>query len=161
MRKLVAYYSFTGNTRFIARSIADVIQADVLEVKPQKDIAPNRFAKLQGLKLVLKGESPSLADLAVDPAGYDVIFIGTPVWSYTVSPAIKAFLEKVNLQGKKVALFCCYGGYKGNTFKRMHELLPECEVIGEKEFRDPITGEGAKADEARRWALSVTKRFFV
>ncbi|MBI6872212.1 flavodoxin family protein [Clostridium aciditolerans] len=34
MKKLVVFYSFEGNTRYIAQSIAKAINADLLELKP-------------------------------------------------------------------------------------------------------------------------------
>jgi len=37
-KMLIVFYSLTGNTRFIAEAIAETINADVLELKPIKEL---------------------------------------------------------------------------------------------------------------------------
>lgn len=158
MRRLVVFYSLTGNTKFIAGQIADVAGADLLEIAPKKDVTLNRMVKLQGLKKVLQKESPELGSFPVNPADYDLIFLGMPIWSYTYPPAIRSFLENVKLEGKKLALFCCYGGYFGKTFERIRDILADNNVIAEKAFLDPIVGNDRKAGEAREWAVSILEK---
>lgn len=158
MRKLVVFYSLSSNTRFIAENIAASIDADLLELKPKEDLSSKRFVMLRGVKQVMMKETPELERFPLDPSDYDVIFIGTPVWSYTQAPAVRSFIEKVDLKGKKLALFCCYGGNKGKTFERMREKLPGLEILGEIGFHDPVAGDGKKAVEAGKWALSIIER---
>ena len=45
MKKLVIFYSFEGNTKYIAENIAEAVDADILELKPVKDIKSNGFMK--------------------------------------------------------------------------------------------------------------------
>jgi len=59
MRSSVVYYSFGGNTRFIAESIAEAVGADLLEIKPKKELSSKGFMKyLWGGRQVVMGEKP-------------------------------------------------------------------------------------------------------
>lgn len=156
MKKLVVYYSLEGNTRYIAENIASEIGADVLELKPVADIKNSRFTKyLWGGRQVVMGKKPELEKLSLDPLDYDAIFIGTPVWAFSFSPAINTFLSGFEIRGKKIALFCCNGGSKGKTFANLQERLKDNILIGEIEFMEPIKGEAAKATQAREWARKI------
>jgi len=42
---LVVYYSFEGSTRLMAETIAHELKADVLELKPVKDLQSKGFMK--------------------------------------------------------------------------------------------------------------------
>ena len=45
MKKLVVFYSYEGNTKFIAKTIAESINEDILELKPVKDMDSKGFMK--------------------------------------------------------------------------------------------------------------------
>ena len=78
----------------------------------------------------------------------DIVFIGTPVWAFTCSPAVRTFLSEMSLQGKKLAFFCASGGSKGKTFQHMRELAgPSNEVLGEIEVVEPLKREAQQCAE--------------
>ena len=45
LRSIVIFYSYEGNTRFIANTISKEIYADILELKPKKDMNSKGFMK--------------------------------------------------------------------------------------------------------------------
>lgn len=156
---LVIYYSYEGNTRFIADTIAKSIGADLLELKPKKGIQSRGFMKyVWGGKQAVFGEKPELETLNKNPSEYDVIFIGTPVWAFTYAPAFRTFFDTVKLTDKKIALFCCNGGNKGKTFLKMREELKNNQITSEKEFTEPILNQPDKANAAKDWAKDVINR---
>jgi flavodoxin len=156
MKNLVVYYSLEGNTKFIAENIASEIGADLLELKPLSEIKSSGFSKyIWGGRQVVMGSKPKLRDISLDPEGYDTIFIGTPVWAFSFSPAINTFLSRHRIEGKKVALFCCNGGSIGKTFTNMRDRLQGNEILGEIEFAEPIKGVEEKATLAREWAKEM------
>ncbi len=139
MKTLIVFYSFEGNTRHIAELIAQKMNGDLEELKTPDQPASHGFSKFfWGGKQVLMNEQPRLERFTADPEEYDLIVIGTPVWAWTVTPAVKAYLQQVRIQGKKVAVFCCHGGGKGNTLEFMKEQLSGNELVGEIDFKEPL-----------------------
>jgi flavodoxin len=161
MQILVVYFSLNGNTRLMAEQIAAATGAERLELKPVNPVPDRGFRKyIQGGRQVLTGAEPELEPLGVDPAAYDVLFIGTPVWAGTLAPALRTFLRDVTLTGKTIALFCCHGGGgPARTFKRMRAALAGNRVVAETAFRDPRTHATAnQTAEAERWARAVLEK---
>ena len=46
MKKLIIFYSFEGNTKLIAENIAKAIDADILELKPEKEVKTKSFMRV-------------------------------------------------------------------------------------------------------------------
>ncbi len=157
MKALVVYYSFESNTRLIAHAIAEATGADLLELKPKKEIGTHGFMKYVwgGRQVVLK-RKPALLPLEKHPQDYDLLFIGTPVWAYSYSPPIRTFFSTANLSGKKIALFCCHGGDKRRTLEKMRESLSGNDIVGEIDFVEPLSRDtDASVRRARDWARNI------
>ncbi len=141
----------------IAENIAEAIDADILELKPQKDILSRGFMKYfwGGRAAALKA-SPELLSLDKNPQDYDLLFIGTPVWAWTYAPALNSFFRQYSFTGKKVALFCCHGGLKGKIFAKMKYALLNNEILGEIDFRDPLKNNpDLSAQKVKDWAKKI------
>jgi flavodoxin len=154
MKALVIYYSFEGNTRFLAEQMAETTGGELLELKPLEEMKSKGFMKfIWGGKQVMSRKCPDLRPFEKNPADYDLIFIGTPVWAFTYAPALRTFFSRTELSGKKVALFCSCGGGAGKTLPRMREALAGNEILGEICFVEPLrSGTEAKGQQAREWA---------
>ena len=48
-KTLIVYYSLTGNTKFIAKLIKEEINADILAIKPKKELDPESSSKFFGV----------------------------------------------------------------------------------------------------------------
>ena len=158
MKKLIIYYSFEGNTKLIAENIAKTINADVLEIKPEKEIKTKGFMKFfWGGKQAMMNEKPALLPLNKNPENYDIIFIGTPVWAWGPAPPLKTFFDKHNFENKRIALFCCHGGGKGKIFEKMKQLSGEQnEFIGQIDFIEPLKRKTEKkVKKAVEWAEAI------
>jgi len=110
MRKLVAYYSRTGNTKFAAEKIAEELNADLCEVIDNK----NRKGKLIYLTAGYAALREKLTKIEVTKSiqDYDFIIVGSPVWAGKIAPAIRTFLAKNDFSDKNVAFFVTLGGDK-------------------------------------------------
>ena len=110
MRKLVAYYSRTGNTKFVAEKIADQLNAETCEVFDKK----NRKGKLIFLTGGYAALREKLTEIEVTKTidDYDFIIVGSPVWAGKIAPAIRTFLAKNDFSDKQVAFFVTLGGDK-------------------------------------------------
>jgi len=157
MKPLVIFYSLEGNTKFIADAIAKAAKADILEIKPKKEINTKGFMRfLWGGGQVVMREKPHLLPFDKNPQDYDVIFIGTPVWAFSYSAPLNTFFHNAGLKGKKFALFVCHGGVKKNTLGDMKKALPGNEFIGEIDFFEPLKNDRELcAKKAERWAKKI------
>ena len=80
MKILTVYYSLDGNTQLIAEQIKSAVNGDILRLKPVHDNnKKGLFKLLSGGRQVFKNEKPELEPFDINPAEYDLIFIGTPV----------------------------------------------------------------------------------
>jgi flavodoxin len=160
MKSLVIYYSFEGNTRFIAEAVAREIKSDVLELKVKNDIKTKSFLKfLWGGKQVLQKKTPELLPLDKNPEDYEIIFIGTPVWAFTFAPALRTFLKDVKLKNKKIALFCTHEGSAAKTFDEMKKELGNNDIISENDFADVLKNPQRNSLDAKIWAGKIAELF--
>ena len=90
MKVLVTYYSQTGNTEKLARSIYEAIHVE-------KELRP-----IQELKSV---------------EGYDVIFVGFPVHAHSVPAKALPFFKNLP-EGQNIALFCTHGSLRGGRLPK-------------------------------------------
>ena len=111
MKTLVAYYSHTGNTRYLAELIARETGGMLLELAPampypkEDDVLADQVREevRTGFCPPLAGKLPALGD-------YDTLFIGTPNWYGGMAPPVRSFLIQGDFTGKRVAPFCTHGG---------------------------------------------------
>jgi flavodoxin len=122
MKILTVYYSRTRTTKKLAENLNELLKGDLEEIVDLK----NR----QGwLGYVMAGRDAStkrqtiIKDLVHNPADYDLIVIGTPIWAWTVTPAVRSYLIKNKDKIKKVAFFCTESGQGGpRAFQEMENI---------------------------------------
>ena len=107
MKTLVIYFSQTGKTKEASERIAQLSGADLVEIKTHKSYQMSyRKTVFTSLKEILLNERPKLN---MEIPVYDRILIGSPIWCGTLPNAVFSFLDKVNLNGKKAAIFTTSG----------------------------------------------------
>ena len=108
---LIAYYSWSGNTRFAAEQIQKLTGGTLFEIKPAKAYPSDYGACVDQAKQECRDEfKPELATKVEDFAKYDVIFVGTPNWWSTMAPPVRSFLAGYDFSGKTVIPFVTHGG---------------------------------------------------
>jgi len=159
MKTLVIFYSFEGNTKLIAKNIAEAINADMLELKPTKEMKSRGFMKyVWGVKAILMRAKPELFPIEKNLENYDVLFIGTPVWAGTYAPPLNTFFLTSPVLNKKIALFCCHGGGKGKIFNKMKKALEGNQILSEIDFCEPLKkNTDANIQRVRDWAEKLMK----
>ncbi|MGD8401201.1 MAG: flavodoxin [Bacillota bacterium] len=157
LRIVVIYYSLEGNTRLAAQIIAAQTGADLLELKPQKELGTHGFLKyFWGGKQAMLKEKPALAPLERNPGEYDLIFLGTPVWAFTYAPSVHTFLTEYSLRNKRIALFCCDEGCRGKTFANLRAALPENKILGELELVSPLRKDRDQIEkQVKTWVKQI------
>lgn len=120
---LTTYFSLSGNTKAVAEKIQALVLGDLFEIKPMKAY-PNDYNTVVNLAKAEKQNDvrPELVDNGnIDE--YDVIFVGTPVWWYTMATPVKTFLASHNFAGKIIVPFCTHGGGGvSNTYSDMQKI---------------------------------------
>ena len=117
MRKkvLVTYFSATGTTAGVAKTLAKAAQADLYEIRPevsytQADLNWTDKKSRSSVEMQDKSFRPALADKNANISDYDVIFVGFPIWWYVAPTIINTFLESYDFSGKTIILFATSGG---------------------------------------------------
>lgn len=154
---IVVYYSFEGNTKSIAEFLAKDLSADILEVKPNKEIKSKGFGKyFWGGRQVIMGKKPELKPLSKNLDEYDIILVGTPIWAGTYAPPIKTLLEENYIEGKKVAYFYSHQGGPGKAVDKAKSVIQKKNTfIGYKDFLSPKENIESSSKEAKRWAEHI------
>lgn len=134
MKRLVLYYSLSGNTKSVAIEIAKKLHADILEIETAKEY-PDDYDVLLGLgkREVESGYQPQLNPFRIDFSKYDKIVIGSPVWWNSFAPAIKTLLFHIKdaIKGKSVYPFATHGGTPGRIGGDFKRALKNAGEIGE------------------------------
>lgn len=112
---LVAYFSATGTTERVAKTIANEIGAKLYAIEPQEpytaaDLDWHNDQSRSSVEMRDATSRPSLANLDAPIEVSDVILIGFPIWWYTCPTIINTFFESYDFTGKTVAVFCTSGG---------------------------------------------------
>lgn len=122
-KKLLVYFSYTGNTRSIADMIKKSINCDVLELKPKVPYSNDYQSVVDEYQNNENDKKTcELEDYNINLNDYDTIIIGSPVWWYSITPVIRTFLKNNNLSKKKVYAYATNAGWLGRTFKEVEEI---------------------------------------
>ncbi len=126
---LVAYYSYSGNTKKVAEKIKNITNGDIFEIVPKKAYSKN-YDEVVALAREEKQKDvkPELVDNG-NVKDYDIIFVGTPVWWYTMASPVRTFLTKNDFTDKTIVPFCTHGGGgASSTYTDMQKLAPDAKV---------------------------------
>ena len=126
-KKLVAYFSVTGTTRSVAKSLAKAADADLFEIKPEipyteEDIDWQDEKARSSIEMKDPSSRPGIEGDDANIAEYDVIFLGFPIWWYKAPAIINTFLENYDFAGKTIVLFATSGG---SGLRKMADVLKE------------------------------------
>ena len=111
MKTAVVYYSMSGNTDYTAKSIAEGLDADLIEIRPEKAYPDKGFRKFfWGGKSAVMAEKPELRPYQYEAGKYDTVIFGFPVWAGNVAPPIRTFIRDSKPEAARFAAFACQGG---------------------------------------------------
>ena len=120
-----AGYIEKGNTAMMAAVIAEAAGADLFEIRTVTPY-PDDYASM----LRVAQEEIELAEAVENMDGYDVIFIGYPIWHGQMPQAIWSFIESYDLSGKTVIPFNTHeGSGQSGTQRVIENALPGSTVL--------------------------------
>ena len=151
-KALVAYFSASGVTAKLAKRLAEAIGADAAEIVPEKtytsaDLDWTNKKSRSSVEMNDRACRPALAS-SPSPDGYDVVFVGFPVWWYREPSIIDTYMEAHDFSGKTVVPFATSGGSGiGDAGANMQALAKGAHVVLGKKW-----SASASAAELAAWA---------
>ena len=121
-RILVVYYSRSGTTRKLAKVLAKELSGDIEEIV---DPAPRQgfLGYWRSLLQARRGIPAGILQAKLVPSSYDLVVVGTPVWAWSVSPPVRAYLMAHKDTFPALAFFCTMGGSGGErALQQMQQL---------------------------------------
>ena len=134
-KKLVAFFSASGNTAALAKKLSEKAGADLYEISPavpytSADLNWQNKQSRSSLEMNDHSSRPELADKNADISAYDTVYIGFPVWWYIAPKIINTFLESYDFSGKKIILFATSGGSGfGKAADNLRSSAPGAEIV--------------------------------
>ena len=148
-----------GNTKIVADYITEVTGAEQFEIVTHKydGMAYNPLIEL-AKKEAKNGELPEYEG-DIDLAGYDVVFIGGPVWWGTYPQVMFTFFKKHanDLKGKTVIPFTTHeGSGLANCVEDVKDAFPGADVAkGFSIYGHEVRTEKKKVE---KWIISLSEK---
>ena len=153
---LVVYFSATGHTKTIAEYLQAALDADLYEVVPQEpytdaDLDYNTDGCRANREQNDDSARPAISGSVEDMDGYDVVFIGYPIWWGQAPKIVYTFLESYDLSGKTIVPFCTSGssGIDG-SLGGLQALAPDADWLTGQWF-----SASASAADVQSWVDSL------
>lgn len=135
---LIACFSPSGETGKIAEEIHKETGGDMFEIRPLYPYPESSFMTAVVARQELSdNETPIMADYLSDAAGYDVIFLGYPIWWFDAPMIIRSFLKTQPLSEKIIIPFStAYISGNEASLATIRQAAPEAKVLSGKVFYD-------------------------
>ena len=128
-KTLVAYFSASGVTKKTAEKLAAAANADSFEIIPvqpytDKDLDWTDKKSRSTIEMNDPSSRPAIAEKLENMGGYDIVFVGFPVWWYVEPRIIDTFLDSYDFSDKTVVPFATSGGSGlGKTADNFRKIL--------------------------------------
>ena len=139
-KKLVAYFSASGVTEKMAKTLAEVTGADLFEIQPAvpyttADLDWMNKKSRSSVEMSNPDSRPEIGNKIPDMGQYDTVFVGFPIWWYVAPTIINTFLESYDFTGKKIATCATSGGSgMGKTDSILKKCAPNADWKEGKRF---------------------------
>lgn len=111
---LIAFYSMSGHTRDLANEIRNVVDADIEEIHEPRE-RHGLSGTVRALFDAVTRRTPPIRKPDRDPAGYDLLLLGGPVWAGRMAAPVRSYARRYGAQAPHVAFFCTEGGKGADT----------------------------------------------
>ena len=132
MKTAVVYFSWSGNTRFAAETIAKKTGADLYEIKAETPYNSNYGKCCDEAQPECYGKTlrPIKPIEGLDLAKYDLVFVGSPNWWGTMAPPVRTWVsqskEALKAEGinARVVSMPCVEAFERQSTDYRNEVLP-------------------------------------
>lgn len=152
---LVAYFSWSGNTKAVAEEIHKQVGGDIVEIVPATPYSETYSVTLAKAKAEqVANARPAISTKIADFDKYDVVFLGYPNWWGSFPMPVATFVESYKLDGKTVAPFFTHGGGgEQRCLSNLQKLAPNAKFTQDL----VLSGSSAKnaQGEIKSWVDSL------
>ncbi|MFA6779903.1 MAG: flavodoxin [Paludibacteraceae bacterium] len=155
-KTIVVYFSQTEHTKAIAEHISEVVDADTWRIEAlvpytQADIDYGNSSSRTSVEQNDESARPKIKDTRSNLDGYDVVYLGYPIWWGIAPRIILTFLESCDLSGKIVIPFCTSASSGiGTSDTQLHAFAPNATWMPGRRF-----AVGSSLETVRGWVNSV------
>lgn len=134
---LITYFSvFPKQDKFtekLAKKIHDKIGGRIVEIECEKEYPqkPEEYPLIEKIvhEEIEKGIFPEIRN-EIPIKDYDVIFVGYPIWHYTLPQVMFTFFKKYDFSNKIIVPFNTHeGSHDSGTWEKIKELEPGATVL--------------------------------
>lgn len=138
VKSLVVYFSWSGNTENVAKSVKSQTGSDIFEIIPATPYSDDYDTVVDLAQEEQRNNTrPEILGSIENIEQYDAIYVGFPNWWGDMPMILYTFFDTYDLSGKTVALFCTSGGSGlSNTVNEVKTLEPNAAVTDGLHIRD-------------------------
>ncbi len=152
---LVAFFSATGTTAFLAACAAEILGADLYEIVPEQPYTEADLKYYTDCRADREQADPTarpaIRGTVENMDQYDTVVIGHPIWHGQAPRIISTFLESYDFSGKTLVTFCTsHSSGLGSSAENLHKFVSDsCVWLESRRFPQSASGEdiGAWLDE--------------
>jgi flavodoxin len=156
-KKLVAYFSASGVTAALAKTLAEAAGAGLYEIKPEvpyttSDLDWTDKKSRSTIEMQDPSFRPAITGKDANIADYDVVFVGFPIWWYVAPTIINTFLESYDFSGKTIVPFATSGSSGlGKTIEKLKPSVSGTAILKEGK----LLNGGPSKDVLAKWIASL------
>ena len=142
-----------ASTQWIAELIHEEVGGDLAKIVPAVDY-PLEYNDLADVakKETDSGARPAFEPLDVDPTTYKTVFLGYPIWWYTVPMIVEQLFDSYDFSGVTIIPFNTHAGSRnGGTYALIQEREPDAAVLEGLAIRGEDVGKDSAKESIIQW----------
>lgn len=149
----VVYFSATGTTKKIAEYINEKVAGTLFEIVPsvpytEADLNYSNNSSRSYIEDKDDSIRPELKN-AINLDGYDIVYLGYPIWYDNVPKVVLSFIDTTNISGKTVIPFCTSSSSEiTNSLNILKKYKTDVKWIDGKKIKDD-------KEEVLNWVSSL------
>jgi flavodoxin len=160
-KTLILYYSRTGNTKMCCEALQKELGADLIEIKDLKN-RDGGWGFFTGALGSMFNVHTNIDPLNPDLSPYKNIIIASPIWTGTLSTAIRTLIDKNRFDNKQVVMFTTTNAAekekyieksKARAANNGAQVVGYCQVVVKREV------DGKKVDKPKQEIIEDTLKF--
>lgn len=155
----IIYHSETGHTRAIAQNAAAKTDATLIEVRSRHHYC--RMGKyLRGGIRAATGQTDAVYPAEITTAPFDIIVVGTPVWSQHPTPVIMGAVAALRgvAPGTKAVVFTTCIAHAGRAAVPLKAALREAGITVQKAYTFPNRHPAGRCGTVLATAVNALKK---